>query len=83
MEEKAHQAASTVGMLEAGGTNLRQLPTTGSDLTPGQYCHASPIQELLNKTVSKRGPYDLFTGERNKPAKSLVSPQMSIDQQDF
>lgn len=72
VEEKAHQAASTVGLLEAGGTNLRQLPTTGSDLAPGQYCHTSPIQELLNKAVSKRGPYDLSTGERNKPAKSLM-----------
>ena len=79
VEEKAHQAASTVGMMEAGGSNLRQLPTTGSDLAPGQYRHTSPIQELLNKAVSTRGPYDLSTGERNRLAKSLVSPQLLID----
>ena len=63
---------SAVGMLE-GGTNLRVLPTTGCDLAPGQYRHSSAIEGLLDKTVSKRGAYDLYTGERYKPPKSLVS----------
>lgn len=59
-------------MLAAGGSLLRTIPTIGSDLTPGQYQHTSPIEELLNKIISKRGPYDLFTGERYKAPKSLV-----------
>ena len=28
------------------------------------YKQTSPLQQLLNKSVSKRGPYDLYTGER-------------------
>ncbi len=73
MEEKAKMSTSTVGMLDAGSTNLRHRPTTGSDLAPGRYKQVSPIQQLLQKSVSKRGPYDTFTGERYKPQKSLVS----------
>lgn len=57
-------------MLEAGGASLRNLPTRGSDLAPGQYKHETSTKTLLTKMVSKRGPYDLFTGERYK---SLVS----------
>ncbi len=72
MEKNAKQSASTVGMLDAGGANLRHLPTTGSDLPPGLYKQVSPIQQLLQKSVSKRGPYDTFTGERYKPPKALV-----------
>ena len=72
MEGKAKMAASTVGVLEGGGAKIRKLPTTGCDLAPGQYQYPGPIQQLLSKEVSKRGPYDLFTGERYKPTKLLV-----------
>lgn len=72
MEEKALRSSGTVGMLAAGGSHLHTLPTRGSDLPPGQYHHTSPIKELLDKRISKRGPYDLYTGERYKPPKLLV-----------
>ena len=72
-ENKANQSTSTIGMLEGGGPRLKALPMTGSDLSPGQYKQASPIEQLLTKTISKRGPYDLFTGERHKFSKALVS----------
>lgn len=72
MEEKALRSSGMVGMLAAGGSHLRTLPTRGSDLPPGHYHHTSPIEDLLNKHISKRGPYDLYTGERYKAPKSLV-----------
>jgi hypothetical protein len=39
----------------------------GSHLCPGQYNSKSFTDELSERVVSKRGPYDLFTGSRNKP----------------
>ena len=39
----------------------------GSHLCPGQYEMKSFTDELEARVISKRGPYDLFTGERNKP----------------
>ena len=39
----------------------------GCSLGPGNYQLKSSLDELLTKTVSKRGPYDVYTGERHKP----------------
>lgn len=39
----------------------------GSALCPGQYDTKSFTDELAERVISKRGPYDLFTGDRNKP----------------
>ena len=39
----------------------------GSALCPGQYNTKSFTDELAERVISKRGPYDLFTGDRNKP----------------
>ena len=36
----------------------------GSGLAPGLYHYDSPIEQLLKKRVSTRGPYDLYTGPR-------------------
>ena len=44
----------------------------GCHLGPGSYKHTSSIDELLAHSVSKRGPYDLFTGERDKAVKVCV-----------
>ena len=41
----------------------------GCHLSPGSYKQKSSIDELLKHSVSKRGPYDLFTGERDKAVK--------------
>lgn len=67
MEEKQLMSASTVGMLDAGASGKRQLPEVGSALCPGQYNCKSFTDELAERVISKRGPYDLFTGDRNKP----------------
>lgn len=65
-EKRQTQSASTVGMLDAGSSQPRSLPTVGCALAPGRYEKESFTEQILNKIVSKRGPYDLFTGERNK-----------------
>ena len=67
LEEKQLMSASTVGMLDAGASGKRQLPEVGSDLCPGQYNCKSFTEQLADRVISKRGPYDLFTGDRNKP----------------
>ncbi|XP_065069695.1 ciliary microtubule-associated protein 2-like [Rhopilema esculentum] len=67
IEEKQRKSASTVGMLDAGSSGKRQLPEVGSALCPGQYNHRSFTDELSERVISKRGPYDLFTGDRNRP----------------
>ena len=73
IEEKNKQSASTVGILDAGGPKLSKMQAAGSDLAPGQYKCDSSIETLLKKTISKRGPYDLYTGERHKTTKKQVS----------
>jgi len=67
LEEKQLKSASTVGMLDAGASGKRQLPEVGSALCPGQYNCKSFTEQLADRVISKRGPYDLFTGDRNKP----------------
>nr|CAB3263420.1 uncharacterized protein C1orf177 homolog [Phallusia mammillata] len=70
LEERQAKSASIVGMLDAGSSTQRALPTVGCELAPGRYEKESFTEQILNKVVSKRGPYDLFTGERNKPNKT-------------
>lgn len=67
VEEKVQKSVSNVGMLDSGKSYKRQLPEAGSRLCPGQYEMKSFTDEMEARVVSKRGPYDLFTGERNKP----------------
>ena len=50
----------------------------GSGLAPGCYKYISPTQQLLTKTVSKRGPYDLYTGDRIPESKAqLTNPHLA------
>ena len=71
-EKRAQLSQGTVGLLEAGGPNIRTAHTVGSDLAPGQYRHTAPLDELLGKKTSARGPYDLYSGERYQVPKSQV-----------
>ncbi|XP_025080875.1 lymphocyte expansion molecule-like [Pomacea canaliculata] len=66
IEEKAHRSAGKRGMLSSGSP-ARGSSSTGCPLGPGTYESKSCIDELLNKVVSKRGPYDLYSGNRSKP----------------
>lgn len=67
LEDKERQSTSTVGMLDAGSSTPRNLPSVGSKLGPGTYNFKSFAEETVNKVTSTRGPYDLFSGDRNKP----------------
>ena len=48
----------------------------GSHLGPGNYNFESFTDEMAKKVTSLRGPYDLFSGDRNKAVKTghYVSP---------
>ncbi|XP_042320248.1 lymphocyte expansion molecule [Sceloporus undulatus] len=41
----------------------------GSGLGPGTYNLKNGIDEMLKRVVSKKGPYETFTGDRSKPIK--------------
>lgn len=61
-----------VGVLENGGSERNRQSFGGSGLAPGQYSYTSPIQELLDKKVGKKGPFEVFSGERQQLSKSLL-----------
>ena len=67
MEQRHSQSYSTVGMLDSGKTVSREVALVGCDLAPTRYNKTTFTEEILNKVVSRRGPYDLFTGSRSKP----------------
>jgi len=66
-EEKAAESPGNVGMLDSGKSIKRELQLVGCDLAPTRYNKTTFTEQILNKVVSKRGPYDLFTGSRAKP----------------
>jgi hypothetical protein len=67
MEQRQQKSASTVGMLDSGKTVSREVPLVGCELAPTRYNKKTFTEEILNKVVSRRGPYDLFTGSRSAP----------------
>jgi len=69
-EAKERKSASTVGLLDAGSSQPRSLPMVGSHLGPGNYQYDSFTDKAAKKVTSLRGPYDLFSGDRNKPIKT-------------
>jgi len=54
-------------MLDSGKTVTREIALVGCELAPTRYNTTSFTEQILGKVVSKRGPYDLFTGSRAKP----------------
>ncbi|CAG2220819.1 unnamed protein product [Mytilus edulis] len=66
-EDKEQKSTSTIGMLDAKSSSKRNLPTVGSQLGPGTYEFKSFADQTTGKVTSLRGPYDLFSGDRNKP----------------
>jgi len=78
IEEKERNSASTKGMLDAGDRK-RNLPSVGSVLGPGTYKHKTCTDEMVNKVTSLRGPYELYSGDRNKPITEgyLAAPKLA------
>lgn len=50
---------------------MYNLFSQGSGIAPGCYSYNSPTEELLNKTVGNRGPYDLYSGKRIPDIKEI------------
>jgi len=75
-EQRQAQSSSTIGMLDSGSTLKREIPSVGCELSPTRYKKKTFTQHILNKVVSKRGPYDLFTGSRSKP---IVTGHLSVN----
>lgn len=50
--------------------NLLYTYVQGCELGPGTYQHKSFTEQTTGKVTSLRGPYDLFTGDRNAPVKT-------------
>ena len=69
-EQKDKKSASTVGLLDSGCSAARSLPMVGSQLGPGSYNFDSSTEQMSKKVTSLRGPYDLFSADRNKPMKT-------------
>jgi len=70
MEEKSKESVGRVGLLDCGGPSGRNLPNLGSRLGPGSYKMFGSVDELLQKKVGNRGPYDVFSADRGKPIKT-------------
>ncbi|CAF0950222.1 unnamed protein product [Rotaria sp. Silwood1] len=64
--EKHWQQGSNIPSFE-WNQGPRTLPLEGSKIGPGTYNLKSSIDELINKRVSEKGPYQLFTISRSAP----------------
>jgi len=70
LEEKARESVGRVGLLDCGGPSGRNMPSLGSRLGPGTYKVSSSIDELVQKKIGTRGPYDVFSADRGKPIRT-------------
>ncbi|XP_020832574.1 ciliary microtubule-associated protein 2 [Phascolarctos cinereus] len=67
MEEKAWDRSHAKGIMRTKSKKALELSAEGSGLSPGTYSFKSGMEELLTRTISKRGPYDVFSGDRSMP----------------
>ncbi|XP_063056886.1 ciliary microtubule-associated protein 2-like [Engraulis encrasicolus] len=83
VEEKRVKSAVTTPSSVVFGSVMDRFPQDSQlkkdvvGLGPGIYDVKASIDELLSSQTGKRGPYDLFTGRRDKPICSgyLASPK--------
>ncbi|RXM30560.1 hypothetical protein EOD39_7765 [Acipenser ruthenus] len=68
LEERQRQSPGAFGSMDFNPSSKRSLQTSECVPGPGTYKVKDSLQELLNRTVSKRGPYDVFTGPRSRHA---------------
>ncbi|XP_078075548.1 ciliary microtubule-associated protein 2-like [Mustelus asterias] len=70
LEENAQKSFGTQGLMDSKTAKNQSLDTVGCDLAPSAYDLGNSIDNLMTRVVSKRGPYDLFTGERSDRIKT-------------
>ncbi|KAK1795893.1 hypothetical protein P4O66_008997, partial [Electrophorus voltai] len=68
LEEKERRSMGTCFSM-GSNPSLQRFPSgiVDSGLSPGTYSLKSSTDLILSRRVSKRGPYDLFTGPRDSP----------------
>uniref|UniRef100_A0A4W4HDT0 Uncharacterized protein n=1 Tax=Electrophorus electricus TaxID=8005 RepID=A0A4W4HDT0_ELEEL len=67
LEEKERRSMGTCFSM-GSNPSLQRFPRgIDSGLSPGTYSLKSSTDLILSRRVSKRGPYDLFTGPRDSP----------------
>ncbi|KAM6963013.1 ciliary microtubule-associated protein 2-like [Aplochiton taeniatus] len=67
LEEKRAQLMGPVNMKKSAGHKRFPEGIADCGLSPCAYTLRNSIDALLSSSTSKRGPYDLFTGRRDKP----------------
>ncbi|XP_073449558.1 ciliary microtubule-associated protein 2 [Aquarana catesbeiana] len=67
IEERATKSASSKGIMDTEAGKCNSDVIKGSGLGPGTYNLKNSTNEVLQHTVGKRGPYDVFTGSRSQP----------------
>ncbi|XP_067894149.1 ciliary microtubule-associated protein 2-like [Heterodontus francisci] len=70
LEEKAKKSFGLQGLMDSKTAKNRSPDLVGCDLAPNTYNLGNSIDKLLTRVVSKRGPYDIFTGERSSHIKT-------------
>ena len=75
LEEKCKESPSTVGMMDCVGREYfqGQAEKVGSGLAPCRYSFKDSTDQMLDRQVSTRGPYDLFSGDRYRMPPHIVS----------
>ncbi|XP_058034928.1 lymphocyte expansion molecule [Ahaetulla prasina] len=76
LQEREKTPVTAVGLMDSKTPKQFTLIHAGSGLGPGTYNIKNSVDELLKRVVSKRGPYETFTGNRSKP---MVSGHFSGD----
>ncbi|XP_007480590.2 lymphocyte expansion molecule isoform X1 [Monodelphis domestica] len=82
MEEKAWERSHTKGIMCTKSKKTLAPSSEGSGLAPCTYNFKSGVEELLKRSTSKRGPYDLFTGDRSMPIAYGHFAKMNLEKGD-
>jgi hypothetical protein len=64
IEEKTQEPVCMTSQMESSCGRNDNIKHQGSGLTPGCYSYVSSIQNVLNKKIGNRGPYDLYSLKR-------------------
>ena len=75
LQEKSKISPGNVGMMDCVDREYfeAQASKVGSGLAPCRYTFPGYTEQMLAKKVSARGPYDLFSGDRYRMPRHLVS----------
>ncbi|XP_004679098.1 PREDICTED: uncharacterized protein C1orf177 homolog [Condylura cristata] len=67
LEESAWNRSHSEGLMSRMTNKPPPLAHQGSGLAPGTYHLKSGIETYVARSVGTRGPYDIFSGDRQKP----------------